>query len=79
MGKLLQINRALDAKRLTRMQHSNAAQELFAVMSADQANEVSALVLELTCGVKNSSAEPKGANLTLVADQAKPAPARRRR
>jgi hypothetical protein len=42
--KLTQLNRALDAERLTRQQHDRARQELFEVMSADQMDEVNAII-----------------------------------
>lgn len=46
--KLAELNKALDAKRLTKQQHHNAAEGLFAVMTGDQMDEVNG-------GVDNNS------------------------
>ena len=53
---LQQLNRALDAKLLTRLQHSNASQELFAVMDEAQMDEVAAIVNKLEAKAEASSA-----------------------
>jgi hypothetical protein len=60
-GKIIELQRALDAQLLTLAQYQAAKHQLFAVMTADQADEVNALVSAATEAptVNGSAEKPK--------------------